>query len=155
MTLANTLRGGKAYRAGRGFEEIFERQCRISRVAFNRVPDGCRTVGARKLIRVRTPYDWVLTLNGKTALIDTKSFDLSRLLPSKIEPHQLKALLAHHTEGAVAGYVIHFRPEADVRFAPASVLDTIFSTGKGCEYTALLPLGRYPSFNPRRLFGEV
>lgn len=155
MTLANRLQGAKAQRAGRGFEEAFARRCSYcALLAYNRVPDGCRTLGARKLIRVKTPYDWVLTFEGQTALLDTKTFDIARLLPSKIESHQMKAMLEHELMGATAGYVIYFRPVEEVRFAPASVLKTIFETGKGCEFTSLLPLGKYPAFDPRRVFAS-
>jgi hypothetical protein len=79
--------GAKAVRNGRAFEEIFEGRCRLTRVACTPIPDGCKVVGRGRLLRVPTPFDYVLSYGCQVALVDTKTVAGGRFLPSQIKAH--------------------------------------------------------------------
>lgn len=151
-TAAKSLSGRKAQRHGQMFENLFRSNLFRARMAFDRMPDGCRVVGKGRMIRVRTPYDWIVTHEGRSAFLDTKSFDSDRLMPSNIEAHQLKALTAQANAGALAGYVIWFRPSDVVAFASATDLSRIVINGKGVHASELKALGTSRAFDPRLIF---
>lgn len=149
---ARTLAGRKAQRYGQMFENLFRSNLTRARLAFDRMPDGCRVVGRGRLIRVKTPFDWIVTEGGRTAVLDTKTFDEHRLMPHMIEEHQLRALEKHARAGAVAGYVIWFRPCDLVVFADASQLYEIFESGEGVHASEIPLIGSSRKFDPRQIF---
>jgi hypothetical protein len=120
--LAKRLQGKRAQKAGASFEYLFQFHARRSGVIATRMPDGCKQVGPGRIIRVRTPWDWILTFQGKSAFIDTKTCDDKCLPNSKIENHQVAPMLQHASAGAIAGYVVHLRQNDTVFFLSASEL---------------------------------
>ena len=52
--------GAKAQAFGKLFEQMFETMCKKNAIAVTRVPDGCKQVAPNKLIRVTTPFDWII-----------------------------------------------------------------------------------------------
>lgn len=122
--LQNRLRGRKAKNVGSAFEELFLRAARLQRIAVSRIHDGCKRVGPnpRDLIRRKQPFDWVLSLGGLTALIDTKSVAGKCLPCSAIDPNQRRELASHASRGAIAGYVAWLRDTQEFVFIPAQVL---------------------------------
>lgn len=150
---ARRSRGGaQAQRIGAIFEEAFERRALAMGFAVTRLPDGCRTVGRGKLLRVKSDFDWVLSMSGRALLLDTKTFKKGTLAPSDLVPHQVQALLSHRLRGSLAGYLIWFREDAGngrVCFAPAEVLHQITTTRKSIKAIDLLHLGSIADFDPR------
>src|SRR3954467_8667995 len=110
---------------GDSFEQLFFLVCNRTRgLAITRFPDGCKVVGNNKLGRVKTPWDWVVSYNGKTALIDTKTTASNSFPHSKIEHHQVKEMSSQSLAGmAAAGYVIWFRQSDGVYFASSLFLN--------------------------------
>ena len=135
------------------FETVFLRTCRGNGVAITRIPDGCKQVGKR-IIRVKTPWDWALSYNGRSAFIDTKTVDKVSFAYSSVTDHQVRALHTHEAAGAVAGYVIWFRPSDQVVFIPASRLLT--SQGRTGSFSmsddGVQPIGNH-LFDIRLIFG--
>lgn len=115
---------------GKNFESLFQSTCDRFNVVCTRMPDGCKQIGPNKIIRVRTPWDFILTFGGRTALIDTKSDQGSTFPFSAIEPHQVQEMVRHESEGTVAGYVIHLRQINAHIFVPAHRLIHLMRTGK-------------------------
>lgn len=97
--------GARAQFNGSSFENLFEKCCEASQVAITRIPDSCRQLSHR-IIRVKSPFDWILTYQGRTALIDTKSTLESTFAHSAIDWEQVKSLYDHEARGAIAGYVL-------------------------------------------------
>lgn len=109
MKLARRVAGARAQSAGASFENLFQSLCRRQAITVTRIPDACRQVSSNRLIRVRSPWDWVLSWNSRTALIDTKTTQESTFAHSAIHRPQAKELCAHNLAGAIAGYVIWMR----------------------------------------------
>lgn len=91
-------------------------------IRVTRLPDGCKQIGPGKLIRVRSPFDWILSFKGKTALLDTKTISGKTFPYSAIDDFQAHILYAHEMEGAIAGYVVEIRGENRIIFLKASQL---------------------------------
>lgn len=127
-TRNNRLSGLKAKRQGDAFEEIFQRACKAKRVPVTRFPNGCKRVGPRQLIQVQTPFDWILTYKGVTALIDTKSVSGAFFPNSGIVGHQVSEMLSHASQGALGGYVVCLRLVNHCIFIPATRLAAAYGT---------------------------
>lgn len=135
--------------------ELFETQFMTSSHRYNaactRIPDGCKQVSKTKLIRVRTPFDWIVSYRGKTAVIDTKSFDHAVLRRSDVVDHQLTHLLDHARESVTAGFVVHHRPTSKVIFYPAKwVLE--FLRDQTISQCNGMIIGSIEDFNPTLIF---
>lgn len=118
----NRLAGLRAKRQGQAFEDIFYRACVAKRVAITRFPEGCRRIGPKRLVQVKTPFDWVVSYKNRTALIDTKSVSGAFFPNSAIEGHQVSEMLKHAEHGTIGGYVVWLRLVNHVIFIPATHL---------------------------------
>lgn len=106
---SNADRGLLAKENGKNFEDLFEVQAKSEGLAATRTPDGCKQIGAKKLIRVKAPWDWVVSRNGKTALIDTKTTTHKTFGHSNIDQNQVGKMVPHNRQGVLAGYVIRIQ----------------------------------------------
>jgi len=154
MATLKRIRGGAIARAaGNSFEDFFDAKCNGAGIAVTRMPDGCRQVGPKRLIRVKSDFDWVLSFHGKAALIDTKTFGSHNTLrPSDLTPHQVDALYRHWQHDTISGYIVWFRKVDYIGFAWAKLLRDIVETGQSIPHTGLMPLGSFRDFKPLRLF---
>jgi hypothetical protein len=119
---------------GAMFESVFLKMCRLSGVAAQQFPTGCKTIKGR-LIRVKTPWDWILSYRGRSAFLDTKC-SLDSVFPSSlITPHQIEALMPHERQGIPSGYVIWLRKFDRVFFIKASALEKLMFTGGSFDDT--------------------
>lgn len=150
MAINNNRRiGGKrAKYAGANFESSFENLCGIQQVGCVRIPDSCRQIGPHKLMRVRSPFDYVIAYKGKTAVLDLKSVGEGNFTHSKITLHQLSAL-NELSVGAISGYVVGFT--LAVYFVPVVELMCCLP-GRSIDLTKCVLLGNRLSFDVRRVF---
>lgn len=119
------LAGEKAQAWGGTFEDLFDQMCKRHGIVATRFPDGCRDVGHNKLIRVKTPCDWIVSYDGRTALIDTKTSAEMTFPHSKIKAHQILEMKRHEDAGARAGYVIWLRKSNCICFVPSGELERL------------------------------
>lgn len=154
MKLTPQQRGRIAKREGMRFESLFERQCHKQGLTATRIPDGCKQLGARKLVRVKSPFDWIVTRPacGSTALLDSKSFDRARIMPSDVDANQFEKLAGHHFGATVAGYVVWFRQVDRVVFYAVPKLQHMLISGKGFDWSEGQVLGECEKFQPAQMF---
>lgn len=155
----NRIRGKKAKQAGDSFEDRFKEECDRAGLIATRVPDGCRQTGPKNFIRVKTPWDWVVTdpVTRKTALIDTKSANTKSFQNSHISEHQTKSMLPHENAGAIAGYVVWLRQLDSVIYIPSNILAiNLAERGSiGLENKGVVDLGSMnQQLNLHRIFGD-
>lgn len=149
------LAGSRAVHYGRAFEQIFQNRCHMLGVAVTRIPDGCRVAGRGKLIRVKSDFDWVLTYNRRSAMIDSKTTGKAAFSHSDIDERQVLALCRHEQAGAHAGYVIHLREIDRVIFIGAEWLSWWQGSGRGSISTGTagaVVLGEGGNFDPTLIF---
>lgn len=137
----------KAFHAGKQFEQIFSHVASNAGLTVVRIPDGCRVVGRNKLIRVKSPFDYILAKPGKVAFIDTKTFAANRCAinnPKLFEPHQIGTLSRFCELGIQSGFLIWFRKSDELGFIDADFLQKNLNEGyksisiKQCFYIGKL-----------------
>jgi hypothetical protein len=146
---ARRVAGKKSRNNGATFEFAFQSLCGVQGVNCVRIPDGCKQVGARKLIRVATPFDYCLCYQGRAAFVDTKTTDAMHFTHSMIKPHQLNSL-RQLSPGGKAGYVLGMG-DGNVYFADVSLLLDVQPGGRVALERAIL-LGERIAFDVRRIF---
>ena len=152
MTVMTT--GALSKKIGNGFENLFEAESIRSGIKTVRVPDGCRRIphpGGVRLIPVKSPFDFILSYNGRAAFVDTKSIGAKYFSHNKITEHQMQALLCLERDGHVAGYVVNFDHWKQVVFFPASRLN-LTDPNNSMRVEDGVPLGSVFQLRLRNLF---
>lgn len=91
-----------------------------------RIPDGCRQVSAVKLLRVKTPFDFVLVKQPSISIfVDTKTTKAKAFCFSALTTHQIEALMDCEKAGFDAGYLVHFQTSDEVVFFSAITLNRL------------------------------
>ena len=146
--------GKKSYDAGKTFEDWFKSVCEMRGLVCVRIPNGCRTIvkaGRPRLVRCKTPFDWLISMKGRSACVDTKTFDRHFINYSDIDPDQLKALT--ETGASIpSGYVVWFRTINLVVFFSFDILGSI-GKGESLQPEQGLILGTEANFKPAEIFG--
>jgi hypothetical protein len=123
--IKNIVRGKKAKVNGQRFEIFLENSAARKMWTVTRIPDGCRQVGPNKLLRVRTPFDFVFTRWGKAVFADAKSTQTKYFSKSALTPHQIEQLKDIENDGFAAGYIVNFSTLNLVVFFSATLLSEI------------------------------
>lgn len=104
--------GHRARSAGSSFEQLFELSCNRSQVLWVRIPNGSKTfkdkAGKLKVKNAKSPFDYLCTKDGKTAVLDCKTLEQGNWSYSAITRHQLDALLSVGNS-INAGYLVWYR----------------------------------------------
>lgn len=126
--------GKKARAFGDLFEDMFQTMCQKTGVAITRFPNGCRSIGGNHVVQIKTPFDWIVTHNGMSAMIDTKTSEELAFGHSKIKNHQIQEMIKHEMAGAKAGYVIWLRKSDSVVYVPATDLERVARTRGSIQF---------------------
>lgn len=128
-TLQKVRSGQLAKLSGQQFENLIAGSAARERVVLVRIPDGCRTLrsagGPPKLVRARSPFDFVAFHKGYAIAFDAKSVDAETFPCSSIDRAQLHHLLRCEPEVSSSGYLVYFRPSRKVVFFEASTLNRV------------------------------
>ena len=119
--------GALAKRKGQNFEAYLNHAAHIQKFFPIRIPDGCKmTIGRQglKLIRVQTPFDFILIGQQQSIFLDTKTTEANTFPYSQIKWHQLQNLLEASKAGP-SGYLIHFETLKQVVFFHAQTLQSV------------------------------
>jgi hypothetical protein len=138
----NVLKGARNQKNGASFEQLFKTRCEYSGLGVTRIPDGCKQLGGGRIIRVKSPFDWIVSSQSKTALIDTKVRSKARLTVSDFDQDQALEL-SKHKGATMAGFVCYLVPTGEVWYYPVGgiltkVLDRVL-------------LGSLDSFDPAKI----
>lgn len=135
---------------GAQFEAIFERECIRKLIGAIRLKNSTYVHG-HGVVSVPAPFDWVTVYKGKSAYIDTKSYEDDALPHSHIKAHQLKELTKTEYHGHTSGYLVWHRSINQVVFYSAGVLNTI-KEGESVKPDQGISLGKIENMNLRLLF---
>jgi len=120
------MAGNKSRIAGSQWENTLELLCRSQGILTIKMPLGCRRVGPKRLIQIKTAFDYVLIdSRGTVCFLDCKSFDSDRMSHSQLTEHQVDKLsdIEHHK--VRAGYLVYFRKINVVVFFDASKMKAL------------------------------
>jgi len=160
MPTTNRRRSGiLAKQNGSSFENMFKTRCTYLKVACTRIPDSCRRVGSgpRDLQQVKSPFDFIISFQGRAAIIDTKTTAEASFKRVLITEHQVEELVQHEKQGVSSGYVVHLRKVSRVVFISAA---TLIKATKNPESLTLdddgvIDLGSLFDFDVRKIFLET
>lgn len=140
----------KPAQVGSLFEQLFFRAAVHNKIGILRIPNGCKSLGLKKIIRIKSPCDFVLAHKGRCALIDTKSQGTGLTFPkANINMHQVMSINYMVNHGAVGGYIVFFREIDLVVFFDSEQLRTAES---GLGFGKGLNLGSIDELNLKRIF---
>lgn len=118
-----------------------------------RIPDGCRQLGAGKIIRVKSPFDFIIAKDviappipniteTRTILFDAKTTTENLFPPAKIKPGQLEWLQKFYgLNSYVAGYLVNFEKHGCVAFFTVPHLAKSVRERKGLAHSDGVLLG--------------
>lgn len=112
-------------REGNQFERLFYRSAIRQCFGILQIPDGCKRVGLKKLIPVKTPCDFVLASKGRGILIDTKTQGTGLTFPkANINLSQVHSICSMKEHGFYGGYIVWLRSINKVVFYDCEILRT-------------------------------
>lgn len=106
--IKNVISGRQAKMRGQAFENTLHAEAYRNRYHVVPIPTGCKQVSATKLIRQRTPFDFLFFKNGIALCVDAKTTKANTYSFSSLTQHQVEVLLKIEREGFDAGYVVNF-----------------------------------------------
>lgn len=117
-------RGALSRLQGQAFEWMIEPIAARSGIQVVRIPDGCKTIkilGKLKVVRTKSPFDFVLAKDRKSVFLDTKTTTGNKFgkIPAR-SIHQLHELLKLESQGFIAGFLVYFRSQGIFTFYKAS-----------------------------------
>lgn len=128
MAMSRQFSGRRAQSNGAIFEAMFFTATARQGMTATRIPDGCKQLPNRRIIRVKTPFDWLLAHNGRAIVCDTKRTDSKGLRHSLIDHFQVHHLLLNYARGINAGYVVWLATQDITYFIPAPRLSKGLTT---------------------------
>lgn len=137
---------------GSSFEKFFKRRLEINGWDVVRIPDGAKQLGQNKIIRVKSPFDFVATSINKAFFCDTKTTIGETYPYSAINKDQVDKLLKIEQSGFISGFVIHFRQNDTYGFASAKQLSEVMP-GQSIKSKETVSLGK--ELNIEKLFSKV
>lgn len=147
------LAGRRAQHTGNAFEQMFETACYRQSIQFTRVPDSCKQLATR-IIRIKSPFDYIITYQGVTAVIDTKTKDADTFPNSMIDEDQVNNLAKHDQRPTRSGYVVYLRKAERIIFIPVKLLANLIGVRGSVDQCSdgVLDLGNLQGYDLRKIF---
>jgi penicillin-binding protein-related factor A (putative recombinase) len=120
--LSNIIRGRQARNRGSSFENTLHGEFLRHGWTVTKIPLGAKQIGANKLIRVKTDFDFVFAKEGKAMFIDAKITKAKAYGCAAVTDHQINKLYDFEKQGFTAGYIICFSELKTTVFYRASQL---------------------------------
>lgn len=152
------LSAGSRQRWGKHFEHLFQSMGEhMCRAVVERIPDGCRAIGIKVSIRIKSPFDFIVKLGDRYLFCDAKSTAGKRLPVDKIKIHQVAALERLHSDRGRSGYVVNFRGVQEIRWLSVELLKSALAERRGINHEeGLLIGGTEPNeLNLGKIYGDV
>lgn len=109
--------------AGSQFEKLFEHRAQLTGLLVLRNELSFRYQGGGKMLPIRADLDYrVCQKNGQVGFFDLKCFDAAYFTYSQITLHQLQRARIYENYNVPAGFVVCFRPLAQVVYYSGGVL---------------------------------
>jgi penicillin-binding protein-related factor A (putative recombinase) len=146
-SIEKRIQGRRSQGQGQLYEKIFQLNARAQGLTCIRIPDGCKQ-RRNVIVRVKSPFDWVLKWNDEIAFLDTKSTQSDRIRYSDLAEHQVIALKALSSKYAKAGFVVFYTTHGIASFFDVQDL----SPGTSMAFTEGKKLGFIRSLNLSQIF---
>ena len=74
---------------------------------FKKIPEGCKRLPGGKIIPIKSPFDFIISMSNKILFADAKSIDSGNFAYSMLDRHQLISLNDLKSKASLCGYVIN------------------------------------------------
>lgn len=157
MSIARQIGGRKAKQNGKDFETILLKEAYANDFFHIKIPDGCRQLTFSKMIRVKSPFDFVFMRQSEEkeqfVFCDAKTTFQKSFSHSLIKPHQINELMKiKQTTSAKSGYIINFDKLDRVVFINAALLRNKLWLKEPIRPTEGIHLGHKYRINMNLLF---
>lgn len=117
-----------------------------------RIPDGCKQVYGGKIVRIKSPFDYIIAKNfdnhSEHIYFDAKHTSAKAFPTDKIKWHQFDQLSKFdHIYGVSLGYIVQFKAHGCVVFFSTKKLASAMRSRKGLTPSDGLILGSKFSLN--------
>ncbi len=121
------IAGKRAQSVGREFEGHLKKLFNRAGWLCIHFPSGMRRVGpgGRKIVPIRSRFDFVAIKNGQTILFDAKTTKAAKLPPNICKEHQSDTLSACLAYGVPAGFIVWFSSLGVIRFYSPDLSESI------------------------------
>lgn len=97
-------------RIGDEFEKFLTKFLTLKGYHVTRIPDGCKQINSKKIIRKKSPFDFLVTgPDGFAVFFDAKSCAGNSFAFSAINQLQVKELSEIAKNGHLSGYLVWYR----------------------------------------------
>lgn len=148
--LKRRIAGKKAQKNGDAWEGTFYNCAIKQKTTIIRIPNGCITRGGM-IIRVKSPFDWIVSIENKAAFIDTKFTKSTNYSKSMVTDHQISEMIKLENDNHIAGYLVLFQKSNQVVFYKASQLKNLQARESLSPDMGIL-LGSEANFNLKLIF---
>lgn len=122
------LAGKKSQAKGQGFEDFIMKRFNRFGWMVKRIPNGARWTGPRKIIPIKSPFDFLAIKKGICIFFDAKRTSSKKLPMIMIKRHQQQHLQDCLDWGCPAGFIVHFESRKEIWFYSPD-LQTSFKIG--------------------------
>lgn len=141
--MAKRIGGQEAQRNGDLFENLIMFFAKRSGYEFIKIPSGCKNLG-KKLIPVKSPFDFILVSKSQTIFCDAKSTKEENFSYSMIDQDQVRNLALLDNGLNKCGYLINFN--GLIGFVYVDALKLV-KPRTSISHGQCLPMGTIKEFN--------
>lgn len=149
--LLRSIRGKKAQRSGASFEMTILGSAYQKGLGALRIPDGCKQLTGGRIIRVKSPFDFVIFDGPLMLFCDAKSVSSTNFNKSMVNEDQVRELLKFEKQGHAAGYIVYYKARNEVYFYTATQLASL-KERESLKPNEGLPLGSLFEIDLARIF---
>jgi hypothetical protein len=115
--LERKIRGWQSKRDGEALERLLEFAAKGEGHSIIRIPDGCKQIGRGRLVRVKSPFDYILASNSRCTFFDAKHTSEKFLYLSSIASHQIEAMeKLMRSPNVRTGFIVLFSESKRIEF---------------------------------------
>lgn len=157
MSIKRKIGGRKAKTNGKNFEIILLKEAYSNNFLHIQIPDGCRQLSFSKMIRVKSPFDFMFFKQEEELeqfiFCDAKTISQNTFNHALIKPHQVENLIKiKQTKNTKAGYIINFEKLNKVVFINSVLLRNKLWLKESIKPTDGIELGHKFRINLNNIF---
>lgn len=114
MNIKRIIAGKKAQAKGKGFEVFIDRALTNQGWLVIRIPDGCKSLSGHKVVRTKSPFDYLLIKDGVAIFMDAKRTKGPNVPKNLFSQHQIDWFKKINHRGFLAGFIVHVESTDDL-----------------------------------------
>jgi hypothetical protein len=113
-SLKRIIAGKKSHAKGKDFEKFIEDALSRQGWLVVRIPDGCKQIAAKQVVRVPSPFDFLLLKNDVAIFMDAKRTEGPKIPKNLFSQDQIDWFKKINHRGFLAGFIVHVESTDDL-----------------------------------------